>query len=711
MKGLRRILYCFIFAFGISVVAPVALFALEDTPRVVVVLHSYHEGFIWTDHMTEGIMGSLERFGESIDIRIEYLDAKRSPLTGAYAQAIKDYLQLKYAARPPALVLTTDNAAFTFAVAERDRIFGNAPLVFCGVNNYRPTMLAGQTGITGITEDPDLSGTLQLALAMTDAKHVVLIVDGTDTGLQNRLVAEEAIRGLDSVISTEYLDGRTLSFPELISRLKQIDTNSFVLFLDFFEDRLGNYHSIEFAIPQICEAASVPVFTHVDLYFGLGPVGGKMNRGFDQGHAAGILAGRILDGENVTSIPIETPSHARSVFDFCLLVKHHLLGRKLPVDTLIVNSPFSVINTYRIPIMIVAVSFVLLIVLLFVLLSLLAGRRKVEQELRASREGLNSIYNGVNDAILIHDRDTATIIDVNQAALDHFGYSAAEFKGMSVADISEDQLDNPGEQIRLLYHWIQAGERIILPWKSLRKNGSVFPSEVALRSASIGGKSVVIASIRDLTERQEAKEALERMLRDKETLLKEVHHRIKNNMTTIRGLLSLQIDAETNSSAKASLKNAESRVQSIILLYERLNMTDNYRELPVKEYLGPLSEEIVGSFPEGGKITIETEIDDCILNIQQLTPLGIIVNELITNMMKYAFLGRETGRIILSVTCTDKHLNLQVRDNGVGLPDSISFTNTTGFGMKIVAMLIEQIDGSIRIERGEGTAFIIDVNL
>jgi len=671
--------------FGLSAAVPPDIFPLVYKARVVVVLHSYHEGFVWTDRMTEGIKGALARFGDSVEIRIEYLDAKRSPLSGPYAEAVKSQLKLKYADHQPALVLTTDNAALSFAVAERGNIFGNAPVVFCGVNNFKAAMLGGQSGITGITEDPDLAGTLQVALDITRAKNVVLIVDGTDTGLQNRLVAEAALADLGSAVSAVYLDGRDLGFPELLERLKQVDRDSFVLFLDFFEDRLGNYYSLEFAIPRICEASPFPVFTHADLYFGSGPVGGKMNRGIDQGQAAGLMAGRILDGENVASIPIETPSKV------------------------IVNSPFSVIKTYRVPILLASVSFVLLIALLVVLLALMAGRRKAEHALRASREGLKSIYNGVNDAIFIHDLGTSAIVDANQASVDLFGYSAAEFQGMSVVDITEGNPDNSEVLIRSLFDRVNAGERLLFPWKAVRKDGSVFPVEVALRRADVGGNTVVIASLRDLTERQKDKEDLERLLHEKETLLKEVHHRIKNNMTTIRGLLSLQIDAETNPSTRQSLKNAEARVQSIIMLYDRLYVTDNYRELSVMEYIGPLSEEIVGSFPDSGKIAIETEIEDCILNVQQLTPLGIIVNELISNMMKYAFSGRKTGRIFISVTRSDAYLRLMVSDNGVGLPESIGFTHSTGFGMKIVGMLVDQIGGTIRIERGEGTTFVIDM--
>jgi len=510
-------------------------------------------------------------------------------------------------------------------------------------------------------------------------------------------------------VSSVYFDGQSLGRSELLEKLEQLGPQTIVLFLDFFIDRLGEYYSMGAVLPLICAASPAPVFTHADLYFGLGPVGGKMNRGIDQGRAAGIMAGRILDGESASSVPVESPSRAVPVFDYRLLAKYGLLGRKLPDDALLINSPFSVFETYRVPILIAGASFLLLLALLIVLTVVMAGRRRAELALRASREGLKSIYNGMNDAVFIHDPRTAAIIDVNQASVDLFGYSTDEFKNMQVADLSVDRKNDAEAQVRVLFERVHSGERILLPWQSRRKDGSVFPSEVALRTANVGGKAVIIASVRDLTERMKAKDELERLLREKETLLKEVHHRIKNNMTTIRGLLSLQIDAETNASARESLENAERRVQSIIMLYDRLYVTDNYRELSVREYLEPLSEEIVGSFPDSGKIRIETAIEDCILNVQQLTPLGIIVNELVSNMMKYAFVGRDSGVIFISVSIADRRMHVVVSDNGVGIPDSISFTHSTGFGMKLIGMLVDQIGGNIRIERSDGTAFVIEV--
>jgi len=214
-----------------------------------------------------------------------------------------------------------------------------------------------------------------------------------------------------------------------------------------------------------------------------------------------------------------------------------------------------------------------------------------------------------------------------------------------------------------------------------------------------------------LSERKLSEEIVKSLLAEKELLLQEVHHRIKNNMNTIKGLLTLQLTAEENPKVTASLRDAESRVQSMIMLYDRLYCTDNYRELPIKEYLERLADEIVGSFPNSGIIKIETNIDDIILNVAILTPLGIIVNELFTNIMKYAFAGRDSGVINLSASIKDNHAKIEIRDNGVGIPESVIFARSTGFGLDLVNMLTQQIGGSIRIVRENGSSFILEFDL
>jgi len=212
-------------------------------------------------------------------------------------------------------------------------------------------------------------------------------------------------------------------------------------------------------------------------------------------------------------------------------------------------------------------------------------------------------------------------------------------------------------------------------------------------------------------ELHKASSEIKTLLAEKEIILKEVHHRIKNNMNTVKGLLFLHAEALTNSSAVAALHDAKSRVESMMVLYDKLYLSKNFQELSIKEYLPALVNQIIDNFPDRKKVMIENHIDDFSIKAGTLFTLGIMLNELLTNIMKYAFTGRDSGVITISALHDGNHVLISIADNGTGMPESISFENSTGFGMQLVGMLTQQIGGSIKIERVNGTKFLLEFDV
>jgi len=199
-----------------------------------------------------------------------------------------------------------------------------------------------------------------------------------------------------------------------------------------------------------------------------------------------------------------------------------------------------------------------------------------------------------------------------------------------------------------------------------------------------------------------------KLLAEKELILKEVTHRIKNNLYTISSLLSLQAADMEDSLAKAALEDAGSRVQSMKLLYEKLYEAPDYTEISVKDYFPALVAEIIANFPNNTMIQMHTDMDDFKLTTKEIQPLGIIVNELLTNIMKYAFVGKNRGLVTVSLKLHNGLVSLVVGDNGNGMPENIDFGNSTGFGLQLVRAITEQLDGKIRIERSGGTKVVLE---
>ena len=213
---------------------------------------------------------------------------------------------------------------------------------------------------------------------------------------------------------------------------------------------------------------------------------------------------------------------------------------------------------------------------------------------------------------------------------------------------------------------------------------------------------------RFITEREHADEKIRTLLTEKELLLKEVHHRIKNNMNTMMSLLSLQAGSVKDAGSVVALTDARRRLQSMMVLYDRLYRSDGFRELSIREYLTPLVHEIVGNFPNKDAVNIETHLDDIVLDSKTLAPIGIVVNELLTNAMKHAFVGDRGGSIRISASLGENRARIAVHDDGIGLPASLDVGTSTGFGLRLVGMLAEQLGGTVRIEREHGTRFTLE---
>jgi PAS domain S-box-containing protein len=198
------------------------------------------------------------------------------------------------------------------------------------------------------------------------------------------------------------------------------------------------------------------------------------------------------------------------------------------------------------------------------------------------------------------------------------------------------------------------------------------------------------------------------LLQEKELILREVHHRIKNNMITVHSLLSLQARNVKDPSAATALEDASSRVLSMMVLYSRLYQSNDFSEVSVDAYLPDLIRQIVRGFPNRGLVRIDTDIEAFRLGAKEMISVGIIINELITNIMKYAFDSGAAGSVRISAWQRDGRTTLIVEDNGKGMPEAVDVSNSPGFGLKLVGMLAAQLSGSIRIERGKGTKTILE---
>ena len=212
----------------------------------------------------------------------------------------------------------------------------------------------------------------------------------------------------------------------------------------------------------------------------------------------------------------------------------------------------------------------------------------------------------------------------------------------------------------------------------------------------------------EASKRKKAEEDLKASLKEKEILMKEIHHRAKNNLTIISSLLNLQSRHINDKEALGVFRESQNRARSMALIHEKLYRSDNLRKIDFGEYIRSLTIELFNSYRASQGIELDMDIANIDLDINTAVPLALIVNEIVTNSLKYAFPDKKTGNVSVHFAKNDGGLQLIVEDNGIGFPGDLDFRNTNSLGMQLVTSLTDQIKGNIKLERNEGTKFIID---
>jgi two-component sensor histidine kinase len=214
---------------------------------------------------------------------------------------------------------------------------------------------------------------------------------------------------------------------------------------------------------------------------------------------------------------------------------------------------------------------------------------------------------------------------------------------------------------------------------------------------------------KEISERQRAEEQLKASLQEKEMLLKEIHHRVKNNLQVISSLLYLQSKQVVEPETLAMFVDSQNRVRSMALVHEQLYQTEDLTRVNMAEYVRSLASFLFRSYGLSvDRIRLKIEVADMPLGVNVAVPCGMIINELLSNTLKHAFPGNRRGAIYIGFsTSAEGRYTLVVGDNGIGLPEGLDFRQTRSLGLQLVNTLVEQLEGTIRLDTSEGTQFQI----
>lgn len=378
-------------------------------------------------------------------------------------------------------------------------------------------------------------------------------------------------------------------------------------------------------------------------------------------------------------------------------------------------------------------------------------RHNLERKLKKSEQWRATILKSIADAVIVIGRD-GFVTYMNPLAESLTGWGKKETMGRELAavfkvkDIQQDSIhkrllagvsqgDKAPDRTKRTELLSKNGENIPIEYNATplrddegRIDGVVFvfrditrqkqaetelkkakgelELEVEKRTADLEGTNEELR--KEIAERKKAEEKLKESLKEKELLLKEVHHRVKNNLQIVSSLLNFQSRYVKDRKAVEMFRESQKRIKSMAVIHEKLYQSKDLTRICCSEYIRSLVDYLFNSYKlRADTLTFKVDIEDCSLGMDAAIPCGMIINELITNSLEHAFPDGREGEILVSLHSRDSKHVLTVRDNGIGFPEGLDYRKTETLGLRLVSLLADQLKGKVKLDRSSGTAFTI----
>jgi PAS domain S-box-containing protein len=323
---------------------------------------------------------------------------------------------------------------------------------------------------------------------------------------------------------------------------------------------------------------------------------------------------------------------------------------------------------------------------------------------------LGQAFNRIPVAMIVVNKD-GEIIRMNDLAETTFGYTSSELIGQKVEVLIPARFrhKHPGYRGGFLSEPSARPMGVGRDLSGLRKDGSEFPVEVGINPVETGEGPLILSVILDLSERKQAEKLVHDALQQKELLLKEVHHRVKNNLQVVHSLLDLQALKISDTEMVDLLRESQNRIRSMSLIHQTLYQSHDFAQVDFKRFLGELLPQLTESYSARSRqVNIKIRALDVKLPINEAIPCGLIVNELVSNALKHGFPNDRRGELLVEISQdADQVVELAISDDGQGIPPDMNLAKSESLGLQLVHLLTRQLHGVLDVQRSNPTRFTL----
>lgn len=330
---------------------------------------------------------------------------------------------------------------------------------------------------------------------------------------------------------------------------------------------------------------------------------------------------------------------------------------------------------------------------------------EMEEALRESEEKYRTLFDQSVEGIFLHDLD-GRIIDVNDMVCTQTGYSREELLQLTVFDLQchdDATINMPKDEILRLWRQWEPGQRFSIEAEHIKKDGTVYPVRVSTGPIHYGNENVIMAIVEDITERKENEQKLQRALEEKDYLMRELNHRVKNNLNMVSSLIGLKED-----DIEEDLSDVTHQIDAIRLVHETLHRPNEIHSINLREYIQELLDTIFASFSYG-EVTVRNSVEELSIHTKFAIPLGLIINEIATNAIKHGFDPEEEARFFVDMKKDEESRTyiLRLSNNGLPFPEDIDPDSSESLGLQLINTLAQQLEGTVELEKKPNTTFTI----